>query len=96
VNLLLTPASTEEIGKIIDKLKDCATGWDNIPAILLKENKDILKPPLMHIINLSLSNGVFPAELKIANVIPIFKNSNPEEITNYRPVSLLTTISKIF
>ena len=96
INLFLTPASPDEIDKIIEKLKNCATGWDGIPAIVIKENKETLKPALMHIINLSLSNGIFPSELKIANVIPIFKNTNPEEITNYRPVSLLTTISKVF
>ena len=85
-----------EIEKYIDKLKDCACGWDNIPASIIKDNKNILKPIIAHIINNSLLNGVFPYELKIANVIPIYKNASLEEINNYRPVSLLTIFSKLF
>jgi hypothetical protein len=83
-------------GKKSRGLKDCACGWDSIPAVILKDNKTSLKTILAHIINNSISTGIFPRELKIANVIPIFKSSSPEEITNYRPVSLLTTLSKIY
>ena len=96
INLFLTPATTDEIGIIIDKLKECATGWDNIPSKIIKDSKEILKPTLMHIINNSLISGIFPTELKLANVVPIFKTGSTEEITNYRPVSLLTTFSKIY
>ena len=84
------------IEKIINKLKECACGWDSIPAIIIKDNKAILKPILSHIINNSLLHGIFPSELKIANVIPIFKSASIEEINNYRPVSLLTIFSKIY
>jgi hypothetical protein len=50
----------------------------------------------MHTINLSLEQGIFPNELKLANVIPIFKAGDDCDVSNYRPVSLLTTISKIY
>ena len=52
--------------------------------------------PLTYISNLSLQEGVFPDELKIANVIPLFKSDDPELFNNYRPVSLLCTVSKVF
>ena len=96
INIQLDPATEPEITKIIDNLRECATGWDDIPAIVLKENKNIIKGTLMHIINTSLSTGIFPSELKIANVIPLYKAGENEQITNYRPVSLLTTLSKIY
>ena len=43
-----------------------------------------------------MSNGYFPDELKLANVIPIFKANNNMMVTNYRPISLLSTVSKVF
>jgi len=77
-------------------LKDCAVGWDNLPSFIFKENKNPLAKLLSHIINLSFAQGAFPHELKIANIIPIFKAGEKDIIGNYRPVSLLTTVSKVF
>jgi hypothetical protein len=51
--------------------------------------------PLSHIFNLSLSSGVFPSKLKLCRVIPIFKAGCALECDNYRPISLLSSISKI-
>ena len=52
--------------------------------------------PCVHIINLSLSTGIVPESMKLAKVVPIFKNSGSEsETKNYRPVSLLPTLSKV-
>ena len=67
-----------------------------MPAIVLKSNKTIFNPLLTHIINLSLKQGVFPSEMKIANIVPIFKIGVTSEVGNYRPISLLTTFSKIY
>ena len=52
--------------------------------------------PLTHIINQSLCTGIFPHRLKIANVIPLFKKNVPHIFDNYRPISLLSSISKTF
>ena len=52
--------------------------------------------PLKDILNSSLKTGIFPRELKMANVIPIFKAGEKTSLGNYRPVSLLTNFSKIF
>ena len=51
--------------------------------------------PLVHIFNLSFSTGIFPSEMKIAKVIPLFKNGNKSDFSNYRPISLLSEFSKI-
>jgi retron-type reverse transcriptase len=51
---------------------------------------------LTHIINLSLENGIFPTKLKLAKVIPLFKQGDRTNVNNYRPISLLPQFSKIF
>ena len=52
--------------------------------------------PLTHIINVSITNGYFPEEMKLAKVLPIFKVYNEAQIQNYRPISVLPFFSKIF
>ena len=56
---------------------------------------DQISEPLSWIINSSLSTGCVPDSLKIAKICPIYKNGNVDEITNYHPISLLPTFSKI-
>jgi hypothetical protein len=51
--------------------------------------------PLSHIFDLSLASGDFPTKLKLCRVIPIFKAGNILECDNYRPISLLNSVSKI-
>lgn len=86
-----------EVERIIMGLKDdCATGWDNIPTKILKKYKHILARPLTLAFQKCLQEGVFPTCLKKAVVVPIHKSGSKENITNYRPISLLSSISKIF
>ena len=51
---------------------------------------------LTYVINRSFSDGIFPNELKLARVVPIFKSGDSSQITNYRPISVLSCFSKIF
>ena len=53
INLTLEPATELEINKIVDNLKNCAVGWDHLPAAIFKENKEPLSNILKHIVNLS-------------------------------------------
>ena len=62
---------------------------------MIKHGKEHIKLPLTHICNLSFSTGVFPCELKIANVVPIFKTNDEIIFSNYRPVSVLPVLSKL-
>jgi hypothetical protein len=52
--------------------------------------------PLTHIYDLSVSSGIYPDRLKYTNIIPCFKNGDLTEVANYRPISLLTSFSKLF
>ena len=62
---------------------------------LLKQIIYCIAPPLEYIFNLSLSNGIFPNVFKIAKVIPIHKKDDQTHVTNYRPILLLPSISKV-
>ena len=95
-SFFLTPTTDNEVLSVISLLKKSSSGYDNITSDLLKSSSYIILPSLVHIINLSFSTGIFPSELKIANVIPLFKAGNLAYFTNYRPVSLLSTLSKVF
>ena len=73
-----------------------ATGQDTINPLLVIHAAHIIACPLTHIINCSLNNGIFPSLLKIAKVIPIYKKGSPCDVGNYRPISILPVISKVF
>ena len=72
-----------------------ATGLDGISAKLLKSSVHVICPSLLEIINLSISSGVFPDSLKIAKVNPIHKTGAKDDPANYRPISILSVLSKI-
>ena len=77
-------------------LKNTASGYDCIVGSIMKQCVDNYITPLTHIINLSIAQGYFPDEWKVAKVIPIFKDGDPQDIQNYRPISVLPFFSKIF
>ena len=62
----------------------------------MKIAKEKITEPIRNCINSSISTGIFPDELKIADIVPVFKKEDPNDKTNYRPISLLPLISKIF
>lgn len=95
-SLVLLPTDTAEIKRIIVSLKNSkSSGYDNTPADLYKFAVDILCEPIANICNLCMSRGVFPEALKKSIVIPIHKAGNRDSVNNYRPISLLPTLSKI-
>ena len=95
-SLFLRPTSEHEINKIIDKLPNKnSSGHDNISNILLKKLKAPLLKPLNIVFNQSITSGIFPEQMKLANVFPLHKGKEKFLPTNYRPISLLLTISKV-
>ena len=95
-SVFLYPTSEEEIVKIVKKLPSkLSSGHDNISNVLLKELIDILAPVLMKVFNQSLETGEFPEVMKLAEVVPLFKGKEHYLTNNYRPISLLTTVSKV-
>ena len=85
------------VHKIISDLSDKnSCGVDDISSKLLKTISPVIAAPLAHIINQSLCTGIFPDRLKIAKVIPLYKKDDPHMVDNYRPISLLPVLSKVF
>ena len=79
-------------GKLKPKL---SSGPDNISTKLLKQMIPVIMVPLVHLFNLSFQTGYIPMELKTAKVIPIYKSEENYLFTNYRPISLLSSLSKL-
>ena len=78
---------------LIDPSK--APGPDNIPGQILKQCSAVIAPSLCSLFNHSLRSGTLPSEWKSANVAPVHKKNKKEPATNYRPISLLSIISKV-
>lgn len=72
-----------------------ATGLDDLPPGLLKDSANEICKPLAHIINLSIDSSTVPDAWKIAKVIPVYKSGDINDEANYRPISILPTLSKI-
>ena len=91
-----TTADDDEVETQIKCLKNNkASGPNSIPTSIFKNFQKSLSVPLAEIINLSFNEGKFPTQLKSANVIPVFKKGDKLEVNNYRPISLISNISKI-
>ena len=72
-----------------------ASGPDTISNKILKDLAQPLSSPLKDLYNFSLEKGKFPNIWKQANVTPIYKKDDPSEVSNYRPISLLSTVGKV-
>lgn len=94
-SIFLTPVTSDELRNCVASLKNSSPGHDGIRAEVLKKSLHLVAVPLLHILNLSFSTGVFPRELKLANVTPVFKTGDSRVIGNYRPISILSVFSKI-
>lgn len=77
------------------KRKPCA-GYDKIPMLVIKDSKYIIQGALQRIFNTINEQKCFPGVWKIAKIKPLHKKGKKEDITNYRPISNLNSISKIY
>jgi hypothetical protein len=88
--------STHEIINIIKSLKTKESyGYDEISTKLLKISANYICSPLTHICNKAIAAGIFPQRLKYFVIKPLFKKGDKAIPANYRPISLLTTFSKV-
>ena len=94
-SIVLDNVTTKEVSIIIKNLKEGSCGWDGINASVVKASFTSFIEPLTHIFNISIMQGIFPDELKVARVVPLFKSGDPMSFSNYRPVSVLPVFSKI-
>jgi hypothetical protein len=96
-SIALSPIDGNEIVSIVHNLKNKpSTGYDQIGLDIIKKTIYSIIKPLSFIINQCFDQGIFPNALKIAQITPIFKTGNKSDIANYRPISVLSSFSKIF
>ncbi|KAL5271628.1 hypothetical protein ACHWQZ_G002041 [Mnemiopsis leidyi] len=95
-SIFLNPTSSTEVYDIIRKLKNKSTLDCKIEPLKVANASSKFTEMFAKVINTSFSSGVFPSALKIAKVIPIHKGGSKTEVSNYRPISLLGSMSKVY
>ena len=95
-NFVFANVTHQSVLKCLSSLKTKkSAGNDNISTALLKDIIPFILNPIVHLFNLSLKTGYIPDSYKQAKVIPIYKSQEKNDFTNYRPISLLSTFSKL-
>ena len=90
------PVTTDEVKKVIKDLKRNKSVGGEIPIQMLKESGftfECLKNCINHSIE---ETGIFPSSLKLGNIVPIFKEDDPLDKSNYTPISILPLLSKVY
>ena len=94
MNKEVTPSIILKKIKSLNSSKAC--GYDNIPISFIKDAAEEIAPIVSHMINRCIEQSVFPTAEKIAKVTPIYKGDSHKPLENYRPISVLNSLSKIF
>lgn len=95
-SIFLNPVEHSEIDNYIRDMKNKSTSDTKISAIKIANEQHDFSYVIANIINTSFEQGIFPEQLKTAKVVPIHKNGSKTTASNYRPISLLSTFSKLF
>ena len=77
-------------------LKNSSAGWDDFPALVAKQSIECYIESLTCLIDRSFTEGIFPTELKLARIVPIYKSGDSAILSNYRPISILSFFAKIY
>ena len=89
--------SAQEVMEAVAQIKtNKSSAIDCISAKLLKDAGDTISESLANIFNLSLQSGIFPDDWKLARITPIYKDGSKTECGNYRPISVISIVAKVF
>jgi hypothetical protein len=90
----VTPIEIMKMVQSMENKKSC--GFDEMPISVIKDSIDLLAGPLAFVFNKCFDSAVFPEQLKLARILPVYKKGLKSDRRNYRPISLLPVVSKIF
>ena len=94
--LVLRPVTLPELSKAISSMSSTrAVGVDGVPLFAIANCFPVIGPHLLHIINRSIATAVFPSAWKLARVTPVHKSGDHSDLNNFRPISILSALSKI-
>ena len=94
-SIVIPPVTIAEVSQTILSMKNSSAGCDDFLARVAKQSIDSCIEPLTCLINRSFADGIFPYELKLARIVPIFKSGNCTVHSNYRPTSILIFFAKV-
>ena len=92
-----TPTNSSQVFSLLNELnKSKVTGLDKISAGLIRECADLICISICKIFNCSLTTGIFPDDWKCDKVTPLFKQGSSSDMNNYRPISVISVVAKVF
>ena len=95
-SMVVTRITHQSIEKIINNLPSkSSSGHDGVSNKVLKSLKEAMSYPLAIVFNQSVTSGIFPDRMKLADIVPLFKKKEEDKVINYRPVVLLITMSNV-
>ena len=95
--IFISPITEQEVALYIKLLNpQKSTRSDSSPTKFIKISSKVITPVITKIINKCIESAVFPVNLKIGEIIPIFKKGDKLQVTNHRPITLLSPFSKIY
>ena len=95
-SFFMFPTDSIEVSRLLRSMKSkTSTGHDGFSSKLIKQLAPSISYPISIIINRSFETGIVPISMKIAKIVPIYKAKDKTDMGNYRPISLLPTVSKI-
>ena len=96
-SVFINPVTDKEIIEISSHFKSGkAAGFDNVYMTLVKAYISAIAEPLSYLINLSISTRIVPDNIKLAKILPVYKNESHSSFTKYQPISILPAFSKFF
>ena len=86
----LVSVTMDQVSSILNSIiASKATGLDELPARFIKDGSSVIAKPLTHIVNLPITTGNIPDDLKVARVVPLHKKKSKTNVENYRPIYVL-------
>ena len=93
-SFFVNPASSDEVESILMSFENKSCSLDFVPVFIFKKFSHYLSPIICDIFNSSISVGIFPEILKVSRITPVYKSNDVKIRSNFRPIALLSTISK--